>query len=79
MKLEAYPNRNSVDFMDKFGMKKCHTFVRGTLRFDGFSSIISAMHDLKLTTDEVAPDSLSSLKLVLASKISLLPVRQENN
>ena len=33
MKLEAYPNRDSTVFMDRFGMGDCHTFIRGTYRF----------------------------------------------
>jgi saccharopine dehydrogenase (NADP+, L-glutamate forming) len=39
MKLEAYPNRDSTVFMDRFGMQDCHTFIRGTYRFKGFSSV----------------------------------------
>ena len=39
MKLEAYPNRDSTVFMDRFGMGNCHTFIRGTYRFEGFSSV----------------------------------------
>ena len=39
MKLEAYPNRDSTVFMDRFGMTDCHTFIRGTYRFQGFSSV----------------------------------------
>ena len=39
MKLEAYPNRDSTVFMDRFGMSECHTFIRGTYRFTGFSSV----------------------------------------
>ena len=39
MKLEAYPNRDSTVFMDRFGMGDCHTFIRGTYRFQGFSSV----------------------------------------
>ncbi len=39
MKLEAYPNRDSTVFMERFGMQDCHTFIRGTYRFKGFSSV----------------------------------------
>jgi saccharopine dehydrogenase (NADP+, L-glutamate forming) len=31
--------------MHKFGMESCETFVRGTIRFSGFSFIISNFHD----------------------------------
>lgn len=39
MKLESYPNRDSTVFLDRFGMQDCHTFIRGTYRFKGFSSV----------------------------------------
>ncbi len=39
MKFEVYPNRDSTVFMERFGMKDCETFVRGTIRFKGFSGV----------------------------------------
>lgn len=39
MKLEVFPNRDSTVFLDRFGMNDCHTFIRGTYRFQGFSSV----------------------------------------
>lgn len=39
MKFEVYPNRDSLVFMDRFGMNDCETFVRGTIRFKGFSGV----------------------------------------
>lgn len=39
LKLEAYPNRDSTVFLERFGMQDCHTFIRGTYRFQGFSSV----------------------------------------
>jgi len=46
MKLEAYPNRDSTVFMDRFGMQDCHTFIRGTYRFTGFSSVSATIFNL---------------------------------
>jgi len=34
---EAYPNRNSLIYIDVFNLKKVHTMLRGTLRFPGWS------------------------------------------
>lgn len=62
MKLEAYPNRDSTVFMERFGMQDCHTFIRGTYRFTGFSSIISCFHDVGLTSDDKVGDGIGSLK-----------------
>lgn len=39
MKFEVYPNRDSLSFMDKFGMQDCETFIRGTFRYKGFSAV----------------------------------------
>lgn len=69
MKLETYPNRDSLVFQKRFGMTDCRTFVRGTLRFTGFSSIISAFHDVGLTTDEPVPSSIVTLRDLLNSKV----------
>ena len=48
--------------MDKFGMSNCETFIRGTIRFSGFSNVISAFHDIGLTSDDAVPDSLNTLR-----------------
>jgi len=52
MKFEVYPNRDSTVFMDRFQMSDAETFKRGTIRFKGFSWIISAFHDVGLTSDD---------------------------
>jgi saccharopine dehydrogenase-like NADP-dependent oxidoreductase len=69
MKLESYPNRDSTVFQERFGMKDCHTFIRGTLRFAGFSSIISAFHDIGLTSDDKAPQSVKILRDLLEFRL----------
>lgn len=43
-------------------MQDCHTFIRGTYRFTGFSSIISCFHDVGLTSDDPVGDGVSTLK-----------------
>ena len=65
MKLETYPNRDSLSFQENFGMQDCLTFIRGTIRYEGFSSVISAFHDLGLTSDEEAPKNIHTFKDVL--------------
>jgi saccharopine dehydrogenase-like NADP-dependent oxidoreductase len=62
MKLEAYPNRDSFVFQDKFEMHDCHTFVRGSIRYQGFSAIISAFHDVGLTSDtDIVPSHVRTI------------------
>ena len=43
-------------------MESCETFVRGTIRFKGFSFIISAFHDKGLTSDDPVPKEVKTLK-----------------
>ncbi|KAF4622050.1 hypothetical protein D9613_009131 [Agrocybe pediades] len=48
--LEGLPNRNSYDYLKRYippGMKQ-RTFVRGTLRYPGFSSLMSSFRSLGL-------------------------------
>lgn len=39
-KLEGYPNRNSFPFREDFKMLDTKTFLRGTLRYKGFSALM---------------------------------------
>lgn len=76
MKLEAYPNRDSTVFMDRFGMSECHTFIRGTYRFTGFSSIISCFHDVGLTSDDPVGDGVKTLKDLCHWRFSIVPAQK---
>jgi len=49
-------------------MQDCETFVRGTIRFSGFSHVISAFHDIGLTSDDPVPDGVSTLRDLAESK-----------
>lgn len=69
MKLESYPNRDSLVFQERFGMQDCETFVRGTLRFTGFSDIISSFHDIGLTSDDPADKNVKTLRDLLESRL----------
>lgn len=69
MKFEVYPNRNSLVFLERFGMTDCETFIRGTIRFTGFSYIISAFHDLGLTSDLPVPSDVQTMRDLAESKL----------
>jgi saccharopine dehydrogenase (NADP+, L-glutamate forming) len=70
MKFEVYPNRDSTVFKDRFGMHDCETFIRGTIRFRGFSGVISAFHDLGLTSDDLIDPSVHTLRELALWRIS---------
>jgi hypothetical protein len=55
--------------MKKFGMENCETFIRGTIRFGGFSFIISAFHDMGLTSDDPVPSEVKTLRDLAHSKL----------
>jgi hypothetical protein len=55
--------------MKKFGMENCENFVRGTIRFKGFSFIISNFHDKGLTSEDPVPSDIKTLKDLTNSRI----------
>ena len=55
--------------MQRFGMEACETFIRGTIRFSGFSFIISVFHDLGLTSDDPVPSGIKTLRDLAMSRL----------
>ncbi|MDY7108884.1 MAG: saccharopine dehydrogenase C-terminal domain-containing protein [Planctomycetota bacterium] len=49
--LEAYPNRDSLSYMDAFGLTDVKTMIRGTLRYPGWSETWSQIVKLGLPTE----------------------------
>lgn len=56
--------------MEKFGMQNCETFIRGTIRFSGFSFLISNFHDMGLTSDDAVPASVVTLRDLANSRLA---------
>jgi saccharopine dehydrogenase-like NADP-dependent oxidoreductase len=55
---EAYPNRDSVSYIDKYNLNDVKDFYRGTLRRPGYCKAWNALIKLGLTDNEKAiPDS----------------------
>jgi len=46
--LEVYPNRDSISYIDIYGIPEVSTIMRGTFRFKGWCESIDAMKQLKL-------------------------------
>ncbi len=46
--LEGFPNRDSIQYIDLYGLGNPHTVVRGTIRYKGFSECIKTMQLLGL-------------------------------
>ncbi len=73
LKLEGYPNRESISYKEVYGIEESSTLLRGTLRYQGFSEIIKGAHQLKLLSTETIEtadnmDWLEFLKLLNANK-----------
>jgi saccharopine dehydrogenase (NADP+, L-glutamate forming) len=49
--LEAYPNRDSLSYMDSFGLDHVTTMVRGTLRYPGWSETWARLVQLGLPNE----------------------------
>ncbi len=49
---EAYPNRNSLPYIDLYGIKSTKTMLRGTLRYKGWCSTMKKMVDLGLLDEK---------------------------
>eukprot|EP00040_Diaphanoeca_grandis_P017060 m.88519 g.88519 ORF g.88519 m.88519 type:complete len:502 (-) comp26207_c0_seq1:362-1867(-) len=54
LNLEGYPNRNSLVYLDAYGIEGCETILRGTLRYEGFAVAMAAMQMLGLFSQDVS-------------------------
>ena len=52
-RLEGYPNRDSLSYLEHFGLDGVHTMIRGTLRHPGFCETWSKVVNLGLTNDTI--------------------------
>lgn len=50
--LEIYPNRDSVPYIDLYGIPETRTILRGTFRHPGWCRSLDAMKALKLTSND---------------------------
>jgi saccharopine dehydrogenase-like NADP-dependent oxidoreductase len=50
--LEVYPNRDSLPYIELYGIPETRTMVRGTFRFPGWCEILDSMKKLRLISDE---------------------------
>jgi len=51
--LEAYPNRDSLSYMQTFGLDYVHTMIRGTLRYPGWSETWARIIQLGLPNEQL--------------------------
>ena len=46
--LEVYPNRDSISYIDIYGIPETRTMLRGTFRYRGWCEILDTMRELRL-------------------------------
>jgi saccharopine dehydrogenase (NADP+, L-glutamate forming) len=51
--LDVYPNRDSVSYMDIYGISETKTMYRGTFRYKGWCEALDAMKHLRMLDDSV--------------------------
>jgi saccharopine dehydrogenase (NADP+, L-glutamate forming) len=51
----AYPNRDSTPFRDAYEIPEAHTFIRGSLRYEGNPALVKALIDLGWIEPEPKP------------------------
>ncbi len=54
--LEVYPNRNSLQYQQLYGLTHAHTVFRGTFRYPGWCAILEKIVRLGLLDDAKQPD-----------------------
>jgi saccharopine dehydrogenase-like NADP-dependent oxidoreductase len=58
---EAYPNRNSLPYVELYGLAGARTMFRGTLRNPGWCATLKAIADLGVLKDDSVKTGISSL------------------
>ncbi len=51
--LEVYPNRDSISYVDIYGINEASTMYRGTFRFKGWCETLDAMKQLNMLDDSI--------------------------
>lgn len=52
--LEVYPNRDSISYIDIYGIPEADTIFRGTFRFPGWCETLDAMKELDMLSDTMS-------------------------
>ena len=68
--LEVYPNRDSMPYIDLYGITETRTMVRGTFRYPGWCDIMDNMKQLRLISDKLYDFTGKSYAEFMAMMIS---------
>lgn len=77
--LDVYPNRDSVSYIDIYGIPETQTMYRGTFRYKGWCEALDAMKSLKMLDDSVKNYQSMSYAGFLAERGGLEVNNLKNN
>jgi len=64
--MEVYPNRDSLSYIDIYGIKEVETIMRGTIRYPGWCNIMDTFKQMDLFSDEISSfEAISNLDFIL--------------
>jgi len=69
--LEVYPNRDSISFIDIYGLKGVRTMYRGTFRFPGWCEALDLIKGINLVGDEKKDFAGMSFKRFLCQQAEI--------
>ncbi len=68
--LEVYPNRNSLVYIEKYGISEVHTIIRGTFRYPGWCETQIYLKKLHLTEEGIkVPSGVRTWKELMDVKL----------
>jgi len=71
--LEVYPNRDSISYIDIYGIHEASTMYRGTFRYKGWCETLDAMKQLNMLDDTIIDYSGMDYSGFLAERSGLNP------
>jgi saccharopine dehydrogenase-like NADP-dependent oxidoreductase len=77
--LDVYPNRDSVSYIDIYGISETKTMYRGTFRYKGWCEALDAMKSLKMLDDSVKNYHSMSYAGFLAERGGVDPIDLKAN
>jgi saccharopine dehydrogenase-like NADP-dependent oxidoreductase len=72
-KMEVYPNRDSLAYIDIYNIQEVETMYRGTFRYPNWCKIMDIMKTLGLVSTEIQNFEGKTYKEVVAEKIDVYP------
>jgi saccharopine dehydrogenase (NADP+, L-glutamate forming) len=77
--LEVYPNRDSISYIEIYGIPETKTMYRGTLRYKGWCETLDAMISINMLADKTTDYGKMSYSEFLAERAGLEKTSLRNN